>query len=101
MVAFPKGDSVSSSFLASLYEQDFVNFRFRVCKSSSTFDKEVLPTVNIVCEYFKMCSDQDVASILTFVSFFIHATVRFHIKDASLAPMRDMTIVFLLGFFNA
>ncbi len=72
-----------------------------------------------------MCLDHGVASILTYVSFFIticyHTPFarpwiypalafygldllmrlfRFRIKDASLTPMRGMTIVFVPGFFR-
>jgi hypothetical protein len=72
-----------------------------------------------------MCSDHGVASVLTYVSFFIticyHTPFarpwiypalafygldlfmrlfRFRIKDASLTPMRDMTIVFVPRFFS-
>jgi hypothetical protein len=72
-----------------------------------------------------MCSDHGLASVLTYVSFFIticyhtlfarpwiYPTLafygldlfmrlfRFRIKDASLTPMKDMTIVFVPGFFS-
>jgi hypothetical protein len=73
-----------------------------------------------------MYSDHRVASVLTYVSFFIticyHTTFarpwiypalafyaldlfmrlfRFRLKDASLTPMRDMTIVFVPSFFSS
>lgn len=72
-----------------------------------------------MCEYLEMCSDHGLSSVLTYVSFFIticyhtlfarpwiYPTLafygldlfmrlfRFRIRDASLTPMKDMTIVF-------
>ncbi len=117
-----KGNLWRCRFRASRYHRAFFT---STCSALLPPDLLLYPVRAIMCEYLEMCADHGVVSVLTYVSFFIticyHTPFarpwiypalafygldllmrlfRFRIKDASLTPMRDMTIVFVLSFFS-